>query len=247
MAELFNINNETGDTSQYTSIVDPDTDEFNVTEAAALKGTYGAAITVDDQDAVYGEKTFTQITSTSYRLRHYIDPNELTMANADHFYVLVIRGGGGGRGFIDLHYDGANYEIRLCLYDDAGLQSTAYYDITDASHYVEALVNYATGAEAEDDSATLWIDGASQETLSNLDLFSIAKPDGLRIGACSGVDVGTSGTFYVDELVFRDDSTAIGACSSVEAAAMTNWGRVGQMATVSEVNIGELATLRVNT
>ncbi|NIV35549.1 MAG: hypothetical protein GWN58_40675, partial [Anaerolineae bacterium] len=34
--------------------------------------------------------------------------------------------------------------------------------------------------------------------------------------AIAGIDAGTSGTIYLDEFVFRDDATEIGAVSAAE-------------------------------
>ena len=50
-----------------------------------------------------------------------------------------------------LLYDGSSYEVRARVYNDnASSNWTNRYDITDAEHYVEVLVTYASGATAND-------------------------------------------------------------------------------------------------
>ena len=81
----------------------------------------------------------------------------------------------------------------------------------DAPTYIEFLVQYATSAVASDASASLWINGSLQETLTNFDLFDYAMPDTMLIGTIYGLDAGTSGAFYLDEIVLRADAIEIGA------------------------------------
>jgi hypothetical protein len=186
--------------------------DLSVTAAAALGGTdYGLSALIDDTNVIYGEKTFT-LTSSVYSLRFYIDPNTLTMANNDNFPVNVtLAGTQRARTLVYLGYSTANgYRIRLAVGNDTGWSFTGWYAITDAEHYVEVQVQYASSATASDGTATLWIDGVEQQQMTGIDLFDLAKPDRARLGALLGIDAGTSGTLYLDEFKFNDNGTEIG-------------------------------------
>jgi len=210
MAEIFNIQLET-DLSEFNSTVTDDGD-LAQSGAAALAGSSGGmACLIDDATAIYGQKDFTQITSSAWRLRVYLDPNSLTMASGDEFWVLALRYNVGNRFLLELHYDGTNYEIRAETSDDASSwHQTAYYDITNEEHYIEVLLEYASSSSATDAVLTLWIDGAQQEQVTDFNLYDLTKPNNARLGMLGVRDAGTSGTYYLDEFVFRDDDTEIG-------------------------------------
>jgi len=210
MPEIFNINHETGDLSQYNSTV-TDSGDLSVTEAAALAGTYGMQVQINDIGGIYGHKDFAQLTSAVYRYRIYIDPNDLEIASGDSFRVAIVYDGGADRSQITLKHDGSNYQVRANVIDDSSnWNNTSYYDITNEAHYIEVLVEYASGAGENDGRLTLWIDGAQQEQKGNLDVYSVTKPQDARLGAVAGLDASTSGTLYLDEFVLRDDDTEIG-------------------------------------
>jgi len=215
LGEVFNIRHET-DLSEYDSTV-VDGGDLSQDAAAALGGTSGGLKCVlDDTNVIYGHKDFVQLAGTAYRYRFYVDPNGLTMANWDNFMLCALRDGGSTRSDVFLQRDNAShYEIAAFVLDDTSTwQSTSYYDVTDAEHYVEILVQYASSDIASDGSLTLWIDGAQQEQVGSLDIYDVSQPQDADLGAVFGIDAGTSGTFYLDELVLRDDNTEIGPYSA---------------------------------
>jgi hypothetical protein len=200
---IFEIGHETGDLTEYDSTT-TDGGDLSVTAAAALGGTdYGLSAFIDDTNVIYGEKTFT-LTSNVYRLRFDIDPNTLTMAHNDNFPVNVtLDGTQRAKTLVYLGYSTATgYRIQLAVGNDTGWSFTGWSAITDAEHYVEVQVQYASSATASDGTATLWIDGVEQQQMTGIDLFDLAKPDRARFGALLGIDAGTSGTLYLDEFEF---------------------------------------------
>lgn len=216
MAEVFDIGHES-DLSEYTSTV---TDGGDLSQGTpGLAGTSGRMeCLLDDTTAIYGEKEFTQLTSTSYRFRFYLDINSLTMGSANQFYVCQLLDNGSNRARVALGYDGSNYEIKAGVDDDSSTeQDTAFYDVTDEPHYIEVLITYASSDVASDGTLDLWIDGVSQEQVTGIDLYDFSKPDEARLGAVSGIDAATSGTFYLDEFILRDDDTEIGPVSTTTA------------------------------
>jgi len=216
MSQIFNVTHETGDLSQYTTTA-TDGGDLSVTAAAALAGAFGLSVLIDDTIAIYGGMSFTTLTSGVYRTRFYIDPNGLTMATNDEFLPLVITTSGGtSRALVALNWDGSAYRIRAGVRIDAGTFTyTSYYTISDGPHWIEALWQYATTADANNGVMTLWIDGVQQQTITTLDLFTLTQPGYAVLGASSGLDSGTSGTFYLDEWILRNDAVPIGRWSSL--------------------------------
>jgi len=210
VTEVFNIQHES-DLSEYTSTV-TDGGDLSQSAGAALANTAGGMQAVlNDTTAIYGEKTFDQLTSTSYRYRHYVDPNGLTMGTADQFFMCQITRSGNQRSATRLSYSPGTYFVSAHTINDAAAgEATNNYPITDAEHYVEVLVEYASGSAASDARLTLWIDDVQKQQVTGLDIYNLSKPDAGRLGAM-GVDATTSGTFFLDEFVLRDDGTYIGA------------------------------------
>ncbi|HET9909551.1 MAG TPA: DNRLRE domain-containing protein [Anaerolineales bacterium] len=142
-----------------------------------------------------------------YRARFYLDPNSLTMANNDAFFLF--------RGFqgtstdilrVELRYSSSAYQIRAALMDDASTWvNTNWFNLTDAAHYMEVDWKAATSAGANNGYLTLWIDGTQSADLTSVDndTWSI---DRARLGALTGIDAGTSGTFYLDAFESRRSS-----------------------------------------
>ncbi|KKM23531.1 hypothetical protein LCGC14_1614290 [marine sediment metagenome] len=212
--EIFHITHEPGDLSEYTSTVTGGGD-LSVTGGAALVGSFGLSVLIDDTGDIYGQVDFTQLTSTAYGLRIYIDPNVLTMAGSDAFDVALVLRSVSDRARIRLRFSGGNYTVSWRVIDDSlGTQATAFYTITDDVHYIEGRVEYASSAVANDAQITLLIDGVQKEQKTGLDIYDVSKPDNVRFGAPGGLDAGTSGTLYLDDFVLRDDATEIGAAPS---------------------------------
>jgi hypothetical protein len=80
VAKTFDIDHETGDISQYSTVVYPDGDEFAAAARAAICKSSGVQVDIDDQDSIYGERMFTQLSTFSFLYRFYFYPNSLTMA-----------------------------------------------------------------------------------------------------------------------------------------------------------------------
>ena len=218
ITSIVDINHEPGDLSEYTSTV-TDGGRLSVTGAAALVDSFGMAGLINSTTSIYGEIEFTQFTSGLCRSRIYFDPNALSMATNNRFWLLIVRFNTSSRSLIEFNYDGSNYEVRASLRrDDSSFASTSFYNITDAPHYIEIYLEYASSAVASDGRLTLFIDGAQQEQLTGQDVFDLAEPNNARLGV-QGPDAGTSGTPYFDDLVINDTGEEIGAAPSPPVGA----------------------------
>jgi hypothetical protein len=112
--------------------------------------------------------------------------------------------------------------------DGGGYHVTSQIVLSDAPHYIEVLVAYASSAVASDATLTIWIDGVQADQVTGIDLYDRSKPDTVLLGVVT-VASGTSGTIYLDELVLRDDDTEIGevVLSGGFPAAVVNHPRLG--------------------
>lgn len=140
-------------------------------------------------------------------VRVHIDPNSLTMASGDAFTFLNVRSGSNQLLFLNLRWDGASYEIGGgCTNDAISTQSFSNFDISDAEHTVEVYLLRATSATANNASCILRIDGTNKQTLSSIDCYNVFNAmSAIWVGATAGIDAGTSGIFFLDEVSLRDD------------------------------------------
>jgi hypothetical protein len=100
----------------------------------------------------------------------------------------------------------------VCIDDTGNHANSLIYTITDEPHYIEVETRRATGPSASDGYTRFWVDGvfaySSQIGIDNYDWMNDYQL--IIIGAPSGIDSGTSGTIYLDDLVVRDDEDEIG-------------------------------------
>jgi len=212
MSVIVAIHLET-DLSEFTSTV-TDSGDLYWAAAAALAGTAGGmAMLLDDTTAIYGTKTVATNTSGKLRARFYLDPNSLIMANLDQFYVLFCRNSTPAEiCSVDLYYATATgYSLVARAKNDAGTSVTQLAFLSDAPHYVEIYLQRAATNISSDGSLTWWIDGTAKTSITSLDNYD-RFPNFVDLwwGAAINVDAGTSGTFYLDELVVNDDGGVIG-------------------------------------
>ena len=225
MSVIVAIHLET-DLSEFTSTV-TDSGDLYWAAAAALAGTAGGmACLIDDTTAIYGQKDVTANTSGIHRGRFYIDPNTLTMANSDLFYIFKsYTTGYDSLVSLALQMTSTVYSIRTYYRTDAGVQAGNSYAITDAPHYVEFLYTKAADAGSSDGTFYTWIDGSAKDTLTGKDIYDcFPQFTHLRIGATSEIDATTSGTFYLDELIVNDDGGVIGRWMCVLSGSLTPTG-----------------------
>lgn len=194
--------------------------DLAINATAALAGTaYGMSVTVNDANPIYGQATFdTPYTTGLYRVRYYIYPNGFSLANPSQVVPLYLVNSSGTETIVVskmTYHATTGYCIRNVIIDDDGIhRETNVFSITDESHYVELLFTRATGADANDATLETWIDSVAKTTLSGIKSFTrSAELKYVSFGHMS--QSGTvSGTYYLDELVVRDDATEIGPVSN---------------------------------
>jgi hypothetical protein len=235
MSEIVVIHLET-DLNEFTSTV-TDGGDLSQSAGAALAGTSGGmSVLIDDTTAIYGTKTV-YTTAGKLRYRFYVDVNTLTMANNDNFWIFRASGSPGDTSVIKLYKVGSNYQLVFQYVADAGNVDTAKQTITDEPHYIEAyLVRAATDVSA-DGTSQWWIDGTSiGSQITGIDNYhQFANVTSIKLGAVAGIDAGTSGTFYLDELVVNDDGGVIGPFRRSTTSSKTAY-LVGQSIGTSSKN-----------
>ena len=191
---------ESGDFSAWSSTKN-DAGDLGVTASAALAGGNGMQVVVDDTVAIYVTDEL-PVSEPRYRARFYFDPNSITMGDGQDFYIF--NGYDTASVFqVQLGFSAGNYRIRLRQTNDsAGTTSTAWVNISDAPHVIEIEWRAATAAGTNDGSATLWIDGVQSGSLSGLD-NDARRIEYVRLGAISGLNTGTLGTYYMDAFESR--------------------------------------------
>ena len=192
---------ESGNFSAWTS--NANDGDLSVSGAAALVGSWGMQAVINDTNTNYVTDD-TPNAEPRYRARFYFDPNTITMASGNAHYIF--------KGFIgtstevlrvEFRQFSGNYEIRAALLDDGSTWiNTNWFAISDAAHFIEIDWRAATAPGANDGGLTLWIDNVQQADLVGMD-NDTRRVDRARLGALTGIDTGTSGTYYFDAFESR--------------------------------------------
>ena len=178
--------------------------DLSVTTASALVGSNGMQLVVDDTVAIYVTDELPSAESR-YRARFYFDPNSIMMTDGLDFYLLT---GYDASSVLQVQfgYSAGSYRIRLRQTNDsAGTASTAWVNLTDATHFIEIEWRAATAVGANDGSTTLWIDNVLSGSLSGVD-NDTRRIEYVRFGAVSGLNAGVGGTYYLDAFESRRQS-----------------------------------------
>jgi hypothetical protein len=196
---------ESGSLSAWTSNTN-DGGDLSVSAAAALADTLGLQAVIDDNTSIFVTDD-TPNAEPRYRTRFYFDPNSIPMASGDNHYIfqgysgtstVVLR--------IQFRFSSGNYQMRAALRDDgSGWTNTNWFTISDASHWIELDWRAATGVGTNNGGLTLWIDDVEQASLSGIN-NDTRKVDRAQLGAVTGVDTGTRGTYYFDAFESRRQS-----------------------------------------
>lgn len=197
---------ESANLSAWSSSVTDGTN-LSVSSASALIGSYGLQALINDNNAIFVTHN-TPIVETRYRARFYFDPNSIVMADRDAFYLLTGYSTGTSTEVlrIEFRFYKGNYQLRSKIRNDSsGWTSSAWVNISDASHIIELDWKASTAVGANNGYLTLWIDGAQNSSLTGID-NDTRRIIQIQLGAVSDIDAGTRGTFYFDAFESRRQS-----------------------------------------
>ena len=217
MALVFTIDFEEGDLTDFDSLANEEDLAANAT--AAMVGSYGMEVTLDDTSGHYGIKNVT-ISTNDIRYRFYFDPTDATLSDNDAGGLDGVRCDGTWAGEtehsrVDYQYTIANgFQIQVVFQDDESTSNrTTWTEVSDTEHYIEVLCSRESSDGVDDGVGKLFIDGVetggSFSNLGNYGMFQTINE--YWIGITHGQDVGTTGSWYIDDIIFRDDDTEIGS------------------------------------
>ena len=193
---------ESGNLLVWTSNTN-DLGDLSASPSAALVGNHGMQAVIDDAISIYVTDD-TPNAELRYRARLYFDPNSIAMTSGDTHFIF--------KGFIgtatevlrmEFRQSAGVYQIRASILDDGTTWiSTNWFTISDAPHFVELDWRAATAIAANNGGLTLWIDNIQKQDLTTID-NDTRQIDRVRLGALTGIDTGTRGTYYFDAFEFR--------------------------------------------
>jgi RHS repeat-associated protein len=180
--------------------------DLSVAAPAALSGAYGLRAVLNDNTSIY-VTDWTPFAERRYRARFHFDSNTISMASGDAHYLFYGYLKDTTTGVLRLEFrSSGGYQVRAeAATDGSSWSGTSWYSITDAPHYFELDWQASSGPGANNGVLKLWIDGVLKQAISNID-NDTRQIDWLRLGAVSGVDTGTRGTYYFDAFASRRSS-----------------------------------------
>lgn len=200
---IFSDGFESGNFSAWSSNK-TDFGDLGVTAAAALTESNGMQVVVNDTNSIYVADD-TPVAELRYRARFYFDPNSIAMLDPQDFYIFT--GYDTTAVFqVQFGFSAGSYRIRLRQNtDNATTTSTAWTSITDSPHVIEVEWHAASSVGTNNGGATLWVDGVASGSLGGLD-NDTRRIEFVRLGAISGLNVGTLGMYYLDAFESRRES-----------------------------------------
>ena len=225
---------ETGNFSAWSSNTN-DGGDLSVTTAAALIETRGMQAVIDDNNPIFVTDD-TPNAEPRYRARFYFDPNSIQMAGGDnHFIFQGYSGTTTAVLRIQFRFSSGNYQLRAALRPDgSGWTNTNWFTISDAPHFIELDWRAASGPGANNGGLALWIDNNQQANLTTAD-NDTRRIDRVQLGAISGIDTGTRGTYYFDAFESRRQ-TFIGPADGPPPPTATNTPPSGPTPTPTATN-----------
>jgi hypothetical protein len=199
---IFGNGFESGDLTGWRSST-TDGGNLSVTSAAALAGSYGMQALINDNNRIFVQDD-SPTAETRYRARFLFDPHGIKMAKNDQHVVFTgLDASGVTVAQIELRYAGGGYQLRAAQAPDGkSLVSTAWTTISNGRHSVEIDWQAASAVGANNGTLTLWIDGAQKAVLTGID-NDTRRVETAQLGAVSGIDSGTRGTYYFDAFESR--------------------------------------------
>jgi hypothetical protein len=196
---IFQDGFESGNFAGWTS----STGSVAASQQAAMISNWGMEVTINSTSPVYLTDDSPEA-ETRYRARFYLNPNSITIGNGKSFVIFAGHNAAGTSVLqlvLGMSSSGASYQVGASLLTDGGsFTNTARFAITNATHYVEVDWRASTGPGANNGGLTLWIDGVQRVDLTGVD-NDTQEIEVARLGAVSGIDNRTRGTFYLDAFV----------------------------------------------
>lgn len=133
---------------------------------------------------------------TSYHARFYLHPNNAQIGTTAQDILVGLNASNQVVFRVQLRLSSGAYQIASTVAIGNGTSSTNWYAITNAYHFIE--IAWQAGSST---SFTLYIDGASKQTLTKLNTNSYSVKT-VWLGPSAGLS-GSPGTEYFDNFVAK--------------------------------------------
>ncbi|HEY6074068.1 MAG TPA: metallophosphoesterase, partial [Anaerolineales bacterium] len=195
---IFSDGFESGDLSAWTSNSNG-LGDLSASAGAAIVGGFGLSALINDNTSMYVTDDTPNVEPV-YRSRFYFDPNSISMVSGDtHFIFTGYSGTTTAVLRIAFRSSSGAYQIRGNLLNNSGTWiNTSWFTISDAPHFIETYWR----SDATNGGLTLWIDGVQKADLTGV-ANDTRRIDRVQLGAVSGIDTGTRGTYYFDAFESR--------------------------------------------
>jgi RHS repeat-associated protein len=205
---IFQDGFESGDFSRWSA--NSGNLSLSVQTQAALVGEYGMQVVINSNGSLYVTDQTPQA-EKHYRARFYFDPNSIQMNLTDVHEIFV------GYNYsmisnvpvfkIELGKTSTGYKARIGTRTDTGtwLYSPWSASFSNDVHYFEIEWKAARFLGTNDGYMRWWIDGSSKSGISTID-NDATQIDLVNLGAVTGIDTSTRGTYYFDGFESRKDT-----------------------------------------
>ena len=213
---------------------------------AGLGGTSGgASFTINDTAAMYMQESADVTSTTDYRYAFYIRDVSLSLPASAAFECAWVHTAGTRLHFLEIVESSGTLLLSANLRNDASTDNKATTPLggTGASGaFYEVHVHKAATNSSSDAYCKVYKDGDYDTPVINItgiDLFDSWSGSLFRIGANIGLDSGTTGVFYLDEVSFRTDATQIGPNNTAPTVTVpaTHRATIGVAEVVSGISI----------
>jgi hypothetical protein len=176
----------------------PDSGHLTVTSPAAIFGSNGLNVYINDNNSLY-VTDITPFEESHYRAHFHFKPNGITMATNDAHYIFYgLDRSGTVQERIEFGKSSTGYQVRAGVLAGGSWTTTNWVTINNAAHYLETDWQASTASSSPYNGVfTLWVDGTQQATYTNLNTYT-KTIDYVQLGGVSGIDTGTRGTEYID-------------------------------------------------
>jgi hypothetical protein len=137
-----------------------------------------------------------------YRARFYFDPNSITMASGNAHFLMLARDDAAVVAYrIELRSFQGDYQIRgVAPLEGSASYATPWITLVDGPQFIEIAWLASSGPDDNNGVLYLLVDdepSAGSEALDNPG----RRVDSVRLGAVSGVDTATRGSYFFDAFV----------------------------------------------
>lgn len=215
MAIVFSAGFEGDDFSEWDTT--PSGTKHQTSASAGMNGTsYGDLVTPSNSGSTPEEELLSYTsTAGTFHLGFFIDINTLTATSPGPFancrlisiscdiLPTIVD--------IQLEDNGSGFFLDVLIGDDSTGEADSYSSsvISAGEHSVEVAVYRATNDTSSDGSAEVYIDGTLEDTMTGLDNYDAFDNVSALTLTDNAVFGGSSGNFYIDQIVLRDDDTPI--------------------------------------